>query len=34
MGLRIDLAQSAPYNDLMPEVFSYQAKKISWLLPF
>jgi len=34
MGSRIVLTQSAPCNDLMPEVFSYKDKKSNWLLPF
>ena len=34
MGSRIALTQSAPCNDLMPEVFSYKDKKSNWHLPF
>ena len=34
MGSRIVLTQSAPCNDLMPEVFSYKDKKSNWRLPF
>ena len=34
MGSRIVLTQSAPCNDLMPEVFSYKDKKSNWPLPF
>ena len=34
MALRIDLTQSAPCNDLMPEVFSYKDTESNWPLPF
>ena len=34
MGSRIVLTQSAPYNDLMAEVFSYKDKKSNWPLSF
>ena len=34
MGSRIVLTQSAPCNDLMPEVFSYKDKKSILPLPF
>ena len=34
MGSRIDLTQSTPCNDLMPEVFSYKDKESNWPLSF
>ena len=34
MGSRIVLTQSAPCNNLMPEVFPYKDKKSNWPLPF
>ena len=33
MGSRIVLTQTAPCNDLMPEVLSYKHKKNNWPLP-
>ena len=34
MGSRIVLTQTAPCNDLMPEVFLYKDKKSIWPSPF